>query len=119
MSAVWKVRIDDPERAVRFLEALGTDEVRIRSHLADRAIFPGYPDGEAYYTLDADAYSEGQIIQLVSGAARRFGEDTGDLLREAHELGIPILALNTTLIREDTDTDWPAFDWAERESTEA
>lgn len=119
----------DPERAARWREVFGTDEVQVLSPVPSRANLPGFDEPQLVYLLDFSAVTPEARARLVQQTAERFGEDTAVVDADLEREGMPILAdqvivtsnnmgLLMSLVGDDEDDEhewWRASDddWPE------
>lgn len=116
-------KVTDPERAARWREVFGTDEVQVLSPVPSRANLPGFDVPQLVYLLDFSAVTPEARGRLVQQTAKRFGVDTAVVDADLEREGMPILAEHVivtctdmgvlmSLMDDDpsNDNDWLLYD---------
>lgn len=91
----------DPERAEKWRQVFGTDEVPIVSPIPHLANLPGFDEPQIVYLLDLSAVAPEARARLVQQTAERFGLDTAVVDTELENEGMPILAVDVLMMCTD------------------
>lgn len=94
-------KVKDPERAKKWREVFGKDEVQILSPVPFLANLPGFDEPQLVYLLDFRAMTPEARVRLVQQTAERFGEDTAVVDADLEREGMPILADEVTVTSTD------------------
>src|SRR5687768_1284064 len=89
------VTIHDEHRAAVWGKIFEGARMPILSIVPVRADLPGHP-GASVYFLDLNVITDQQRDQLVASMAELFSMDPDQLRQDVAELGVPILAENTS-----------------------
>jgi hypothetical protein len=109
-----------PERAEKWRQVFGTDEVPIVSPVPHLANLPGFDEPQRVYLLALSAVTPGARARLVQQTAERFGLDTAVVDAGLENEGMPILADQVIVTSTDysmvmnlideSDNDWSLYD---------
>jgi len=98
MNWLTTAKVIDPERKKFWIDALGVDEVPIRSIVSQLIDLPGIPNARVYM-LDIDALTVCEKFSLRRALAKRFGLLIGEV--DLEKMGCPILAEGVYVISAD------------------
>ncbi|NJN53568.1 MAG: hypothetical protein HC804_01730 [Anaerolineae bacterium] len=94
-------KVTDPERAERWREVFGTDEVAIMSPVPSHANLPGFDEPQLVYRMDLSVVTPEARARLVQQTAERFGLDTAVVDADLEREGMPILAEHVIVTSTD------------------
>lgn len=92
------------ERATDFAEVFGTVTVPVKSTCPNWAVVPSYDDPQCVFELDLGWVSaQGRREALVEHLAARFGYAKELVDASLERIGVPILAIDCTIMSNNRD----------------